>query len=73
MSPGDISNLTRSAEVAFRVKFNGAPPAYSELYWRALTLDEFDGREWRHGFVEEAQFLSINASEQRDWFRNIEY
>jgi transglutaminase-like putative cysteine protease len=73
MSPGDISKLTRSAEVAFRVKFNGAPPTYSELYWRALTLDEFDGREWRHGFVEEAQFLSLNASEQRDWFRNIEY
>jgi len=73
MSPGDISNLTRSAEVAFRVKFNGAPPMYSELYWRALTLDEFDGREWRHGFVEEAQFLSLNTSEQRDWFRNIEY
>ncbi len=73
MSPGDISNLTRSAEVAFRVKFNGAPPEYSELYWRALTLDEFDGREWRHGFVEEAQFLSLNTSEQRDWFRNIEY
>ncbi len=73
MSPGDISNLTRSAEVAFRVKFNGDPPTYSELYWRALTLDEFDGREWRHGFVEEAQLLSLNTSEQRDWFRNIEY
>src|SRR5690606_38159096 len=26
--------------------FEGPTPARSELYWRALTLDRFDGRRW---------------------------
>lgn len=46
MSPGDISSLTRSAEVAFRVEFQGDPPQQSELYWRALVMNDFDGRTW---------------------------
>ncbi|WP_286238252.1 transglutaminase TgpA family protein [Neptuniibacter halophilus] len=48
MSPGDISRLTRSAEVAFRVEFDKAPPPQSELYWRALVLNDFDGRRWKN-------------------------
>lgn len=46
MSPGDITRLTRSAEVAFRVQFEGPPPAQSQLYWRAMTYPDFDGRRW---------------------------
>ncbi|MCP4596748.1 DUF3488 and transglutaminase-like domain-containing protein [Neptuniibacter sp.] len=46
MSPGDISSLTRSAEVAFRVEFEDGPPQQSELYWRALVMNDFDGRTW---------------------------
>ncbi|MBM7062157.1 DUF3488 domain-containing transglutaminase family protein [Pseudomonas sp. UL073] len=46
MTPGDIAELSRSAELAFRVSFDGAPPPRSELYWRALTLERFDGRRW---------------------------
>ncbi len=46
MSPGNISNLAQSSEIAFRVKFGGAPPGQPQLYWRALVLGEFDGRTW---------------------------
>ncbi|UQY34909.1 DUF3488 and transglutaminase-like domain-containing protein [Pseudomonas fulva] len=46
MAPGDIAELTRSGELAFRASFEGRVPARGELYWRALTLDHFDGRRW---------------------------
>lgn len=44
---GDISKLTRSDALAFRVKFDGQPPANPELYWRALVLEDYDGKHWR--------------------------
>lgn len=48
MSPGDISQLGRSAELAFRVQFDGAESLpHEELYWRGLVLDDFDGLTWR--------------------------
>lgn len=47
MSPGDISSLMLSEEVAFRVRFEGAPPPKSQLYWRGPVFREFDGRNWR--------------------------
>ncbi|KIQ00804.1 MULTISPECIES: DUF3488 and transglutaminase-like domain-containing protein [Pseudomonas] len=54
MAPGDIAELTRSGELAFRASFEGEVPPRSELYWRALTLDHFDGRRWSQSPV--AQF-----------------
>ena len=48
MSPGDISQLGRSAALAFRVQFeNSVPPLHESLYWRGLVLDDFDGATWR--------------------------
>lgn len=46
MSPGDITRLTRSAEVAFRVSFDERAPSQTQLYWRAIVLNDFDGRRW---------------------------
>jgi transglutaminase-like putative cysteine protease len=46
MSPGDITNLALSDEVAFRVEFEGRPPRASDLYWRGPSLTDFDGRTW---------------------------
>ncbi|MDX1489832.1 MAG: DUF3488 and transglutaminase-like domain-containing protein [Pseudohongiellaceae bacterium] len=46
MSPGDIGRLGRSAELAFRVGFDEDIPAHSQLYWRGLVLEAFDGRAW---------------------------
>ncbi|WP_210396434.1 transglutaminase TgpA family protein [Motiliproteus sediminis] len=47
MTPGDIARLSQSPALAFRVEFEGAVPATDQLYWRALVLDQFDGRTWR--------------------------
>ncbi len=59
MSPGDISALSKSSKVAFRVTFYDAdrtdvlnaqqiasalPP--SQRYWRGLVLDEFKNNTW---------------------------
>ena len=49
MSPGDITNLAMSDEVAFRVRFkagSGTPPP-EERYWRGPVLHDFDGHAWR--------------------------
>ena len=46
MSPGDIANLSRSTELAFRASFKAKPPEHAKQYWRALTLEHFDGRRW---------------------------
>lgn len=49
MAPGSISRLVQSDAVAFRAEFAGTPPPASRLYWRALVLEDFDGRSWRLG------------------------
>jgi transglutaminase-like putative cysteine protease len=46
MSPGDISSLSMSDAVAFRVKFDGVIPAPRDRYWRGLVLTRFNGRTW---------------------------
>ena len=46
MSPGKISNLIRSNEVAFRVDFKTEVPQQSQLYWRGPVMALFNGRRW---------------------------
>jgi transglutaminase-like putative cysteine protease len=46
MSPGDISSLSQSDAVAFRVDFESTVPPQRDLYWRGLILHRFDGRAW---------------------------
>jgi len=47
MSPGDISKLSQSDAVAFRVEFEGAVPNNTDLYWRGPVLGLQSGRGWR--------------------------
>jgi len=47
MTPGDITELAQSDKVAFRVRFDGAVPAASDLYWRGPVLTRFTGRTWK--------------------------
>jgi transglutaminase-like putative cysteine protease len=81
MSPGSISQLTSSYEVAFRAHFEGAPPPPQELYWRGPVLHEFDGYTWRRSAhtlarLQPLQYLgheyhyriSLEPSAQRWWF-----
>jgi transglutaminase-like putative cysteine protease len=46
MSPGDISQLALSDEIAFRVHFASAAPPPAERYWRGPVLNVFDGHTW---------------------------
>lgn len=46
MSPGTISDLALSDDIAFRVKFIDAVPTQPQLYWRAAVLGQYDGRSW---------------------------
>ncbi len=49
MSPGTISKLVQSDEVAFRVTFKDQIPEQSKLYWRGPVLWQTDGRKWTIG------------------------
>jgi transglutaminase-like putative cysteine protease len=46
MSPGTISRLLESDQIAFRVRFASAPPANHLLYWRGPVFGLFTGRTW---------------------------
>ena len=46
MSPGDISSLSLSDAVAFRVNFKDVIPEGRDRYWRGLVLHRFNGRSW---------------------------
>jgi transglutaminase-like putative cysteine protease len=52
MSPGNISNLALSEEIAFRVKFSQTLPDKSLLYWRGIVLNRFNGKTWSHEDVQ---------------------
>jgi len=81
MSPGSITQLTSSYEVAFRAHFEGSPPPPQERYWRGPVLHEFDGYTWRRtarnlARMQPLQYLgqeyryrvSLEPSAQRWWF-----
>lgn len=54
MSPGDVSELAKSSEPAFRVTFDQGVPNRSSLYWRGLVLDQFDGKKWSQNSIKQA-------------------
>jgi transglutaminase-like putative cysteine protease len=49
MAPGDVSSLSLSDAVAFRVLFENQPEKPSQLYWRGPVLWNYDGHTWRAG------------------------
>ncbi len=46
VTPGDIAQLSQSDELVFHATFEGEVPPRQERYWRALTLEAFDGKSW---------------------------
>jgi len=55
MSPGDITELALTDDIAFRVHFTAATPPPQERYWRGPVLHDFDGRTWRRGDIAPAR------------------
>ena len=47
MQVGNVAQLALDDSIAFRVKWQGNPPAQQFLYFRGPVLADFDGREWR--------------------------
>lgn len=55
LSMGDITELTQSPNVAFRVQFEGLNPRPTDLYWRVAVMNEFDGKTWSRGPIPELE------------------
>jgi transglutaminase-like putative cysteine protease len=53
MTPGEISQLSQSDNIAFRASFDGPIPPPSQRYWRGPVLWETDGKGWRSGGLRE--------------------
>lgn len=54
MSPGDIAELSQSSSLAFRIIGDMKQlPSRDALYWRAMVLDQYDGKTWTSSFVNE--------------------
>ncbi|NJO15096.1 MAG: DUF3488 domain-containing transglutaminase family protein [Thioploca sp.] len=49
ISLGQVSKLSLSHEVVFRVKFHGKIPPLRSLYWRGPVLWWTNGRDWQSG------------------------
>ncbi|MBL4900720.1 MAG: DUF3488 domain-containing transglutaminase family protein [Colwellia sp.] len=63
VSPGDIASLALSNDLAFRVDFKGEEiPSYSTLYWRAMTLENFDGKKWTRAKVDKKKSSSQDVA-----------
>lgn len=52
MTPGAISSLAQSDNIAFRVKFAEAAPTAALRYWRGPVLWHTDGKRWTPGHFE---------------------
>lgn len=64
MTPGDIASLAKSDELVFRAEFSGRLPTARERYWRAIVLDDFDGKTWSISKTNK-QFEGPNTQEFR--------
>ncbi|MBI3731775.1 MAG: DUF3488 domain-containing transglutaminase family protein [Burkholderiales bacterium] len=65
MSPGNISELAQSEEIAFRVKFDKFIPAKPQLYWRGIVMNQFDGRSWS----QEEKRSSYKTDQDKNWIK----
>ncbi len=61
---GDISELSLSNEVAFRVKFDGEIAPQAQRYWRGPVLWRSDGRNWKASTHRNISQVNIHPSGQ---------
>lgn len=88
MSPGSLSSLIQSDEVAFRVRFKGDAPPHDSLYWRGPVFSHYDGQTWTAGLQSARAQPNLSESadadalltytvtiepHQRDWLFALEY
>ena len=59
MEVGNMASLAMDERIAARVKFEGAPPPQSQLYFRGPVLSHFDGRNWTANGAREGMAATI--------------
>lgn len=74
MSPGDVAQLARSADLAFRASFTDGIPDKNTLYWSGLILEHFDGVRWtedcrdcQKNWFRSSTWFEKNAREKTAW------
>lgn len=73
MSPGDISELMSSDELAFRATFLEGLPRIPQLYWRGLVFSQFNGRRWSQAHTQISRSnLRWTPEAAQEWFSNID-
>ncbi len=73
MSPGQIAQLGKSDELAFRVRFNSEVPPLKDQYWRALVLDYFDGESWSQRYQPKINWNTNGVGKNSSQDAYIEY
>jgi transglutaminase-like putative cysteine protease len=68
MSPGSLSRLSLSDEIAFRADFETPPEDAKKLYWRGPVLWDYDGRNWAAG-----QRIPLSSFRYDSFAPNLKY
>lgn len=72
MNPADIADLSQSSALAFRATFaDNQLPARQDLYWRALVLDHYNGRQWSSQYASEAKPRTSESQSEEVRSENI--
>lgn len=66
ISPGDIAQLSQSSELAFTATFVEQVPSATERYWRAIIMEDFDGRTWQVHPARKRQYV-INQGQKNEY------
>jgi transglutaminase-like putative cysteine protease len=65
ITPGDIASLSQSSELAFRATFEDLPPIAQQRYWRAIVMEDFDGKTWKvHSYRQKLRELQLKIKQQ---------
>lgn len=65
ITPGDIASLSQSSELAFRATFEDTPPIARHRYWRAIVMEDFDGKTWKvHSYRHKERKFQLETNRQ---------
>jgi transglutaminase-like putative cysteine protease len=65
ITPGDIAALSQSSELAFRATFEDTPPKARQRYWRAIVMEDFDGKTWKvHPYRQKVREYQLETKQQ---------
>jgi transglutaminase-like putative cysteine protease len=65
ITPGDIANLSQSSALAFRATFEDSPPIAKQRYWRAIVMEDFDGKTWKvHSYRQKVRKFQLETKQQ---------